>query len=256
MPDGRQRREHLMSEYVAASTATAAAAAAAAAEPSSSSGASDSSAPLRGGDASRSDTREAAAGLGLRAAGKGGGRKRGSWKRGEARPDQENGMEEEEEAALPLHRRRISRWIFPCRPLRRPPCAPRRRGARRPATRLPAEAAAAPPRRWLTRKWGWTGRRRPAGTTRSSACNAPEPHRALGCAYVRPPSLLPPNPLLLSTLKVTREEARAIRSGGFPVLVAHGRADRIAHVSHAARLARRLRARWLPLRGAHMVQVG
>ena len=82
MPDGRQRREHLMSEYVAASTATAAAAAAAAAEPSSSSGASDSSAPLRGGDASRSDTREAAAGLGLRAAGKGGGGSEGAGREG------------------------------------------------------------------------------------------------------------------------------------------------------------------------------
>ncbi|XP_078431549.1 alpha/beta-Hydrolases superfamily protein [Wolffia australiana] len=57
------------------------------------------------------------------------------------------------------------------------------------------------------------------------------------------------------THKITSKEVEVIRSGGFHVSVIHGRHDIIAQMSHAKRLAVKLRpvARMVELHGAHLV---
>ncbi|GAX78259.1 hypothetical protein CEUSTIGMA_g5701.t1 [Chlamydomonas eustigma] len=55
------------------------------------------------------------------------------------------------------------------------------------------------------------------------------------------------------THSVTVEDVRSIQSGGFPVLLIHGREDLVAEYRHAETLALRLGARLVLLHGAHFI---
>eukprot|EP00192_Tetraselmis_astigmatica_P011900 CAMPEP_0117677746 /NCGR_PEP_ID=MMETSP0804-20121206/16908_1 /TAXON_ID=1074897 /ORGANISM="Tetraselmis astigmatica, Strain CCMP880" /LENGTH=420 /DNA_ID=CAMNT_0005487047 /DNA_START=259 /DNA_END=1521 /DNA_ORIENTATION=+ len=52
---------------------------------------------------------------------------------------------------------------------------------------------------------------------------------------------------------VTKEEMQTIKSGGFPILVIHGRKDVIAHIKYAEKLAKRLDAPMIVTSAGHFI---